>query len=214
MICTLERLQSYSRVCRRMRRSRGDRTRAPMALIRCRWLRLVRMTGVHPRGAQLRPRGETSEKPLSSRKTSLAWSSFRFFYLRPLIAYPVRYRFVIALYRHATHFLTTPVHSIQDVPRTAGSVPYTKEVPNQMRNPVKCPVVICIPLGKSALQKLGPQSSDLFVRQASRSPHSPGLRPAFAGRLAGCRFPITDATGGDIHDPRNFAGFLAFLEQR
>jgi len=33
----------------------------------------------------------------------------------------------------------------------------------------------------------------------------------FAGQLAGRHFPVTDACGGDIHDPRNFAKFLTSL---
>jgi hypothetical protein len=55
---------------------------------------------------------ETSEKPVSSGKTSVAPSSRHFFYMWPVIVFPMHNRFVVARQTAPLGFLTTPTQRI------------------------------------------------------------------------------------------------------
>jgi len=111
--------------------------------------------GVCPRGAQVRLSGETSEKPLSSSKISVACSWRHFFYLWPDVPFPVRDGFVIALQSPALRSLAAPAQALQQVPDGTRMVPYAKQLPAQVRHAVKGPIVFGVPMGiRAALQGL------------------------------------------------------------
>src|SRR6185436_3398186 len=88
----------------------GLTRRAPSKFRRRWWSKLVYVQGVWPRGAQLLRSGETSEKPLSSSKTSQAFSSRRFFYPRQLMYFPILDRVLVSLDRQTLYPLVAPSH--------------------------------------------------------------------------------------------------------
>lgn len=122
--------------CNLSLRCPGVMHNAPIKFSRALCSRLVRSVGVCPRGAQVRFNGETSEKPVSSRKTSLAPSSRHFFYMRPDIVFPVGNRLVVSRQTPSLGFLATPIQTVQKVPHATRTISYLKQIPDQMSNAI------------------------------------------------------------------------------
>lgn len=99
---------------------------------------LVQTVGVCLRGAQVRLSGETSEKPLSSRKTRVAPSLRHFFYLWPEIAFPMGDRDLVSRQTPPLWLLTTPTESSQEIPNTSShdTVRETGPRSNEQSDPV------------------------------------------------------------------------------
>ena len=151
---------------------------------------LVRMVGVCPRGAQVRLSGETSENPLSSRKTRVAPRACHFFYMRPDIAFPMRNRFIIALQRTSLRFLATPPQTLQKIPDTARAIPHTKQIPDQVHDTIQGPVIFGVAVGIRSAPEGTFQAPELGGGQAAgRSGSTP---PALALRLFRFLWPTLD----------------------
>ena len=143
----------------------GLTRRAPSKLSRRWWSKLVYVQGVWPRGAQLLRSGETSEKPLSSSKTSQAFSSRRFFYPRQLMHLPILDRFFISLDRQTLHALVAPSYAGQQPPDPAGYIAYMEQLPDDMSDSVQRPIIFRIPMSVCSFQQLPFQLFDLLFRQ-------------------------------------------------
>src|SRR6266498_3265822 len=122
---------------------------------------LVRMIGVCPRRAQVRLSGETREKPASSSSASIAFSSRTFFYLWQSFLLPFNDRFFISMQGATLLSLITPAHPIQHMPNRTRMVPYLEQLPDDLRNPVECPVIANIPESVCALIQCFFKSFDL-----------------------------------------------------
>jgi hypothetical protein len=82
--------------------------------------------GVCPAGPHVRRRVGMSRKPLSSRKTRWAPSRCAFFYMRPLVAFPMSNGLVVPLNRSALGDLTRPPRTSQQPPEVIGVVHHTE----------------------------------------------------------------------------------------
>lgn len=151
----------------------GLTKRAPSKFSRRWWSRLVYVQGVCPRGPQLLCSGETSEKPLSSSKTSQAFSSQRFFYTRQLMHLPILDHCFISLDRQTLHALVAPPHAGEQSPDPAGHITYLEQLPDDMTDPIQCPIIFCIPMSVCSFQQFPFQLFDLLLRQVCFFPWSP-----------------------------------------
>ncbi len=191
--------------CSRIRRWPAVRHSAPIRFNRSLCSMLVRSVGVCPRGAHVRLSGETSEKPVSSRKTRVALSCCHFFYLRPEVTLPMRNGFIIAVQRLALGLLTTPPQSLQQTPHAGRLVPYPKQVPDQMRDAVQRPVIFWIALPVGTLLQGLKQAPALGGRQASRTSRWTLLPAGWPHRVLPS--PDTALTGADPF--RHLSGSLS-----
>ena len=175
-----------------MLRNLGLTKRAPNRFNRWGWFKLVRAVGVCPRGDQLYWSADTREKPLSSRKTSVACHSRHFFYPWPDPTFPVRDRFIVSLDRQSLHFLTTPTHARHQAPNTALLVSYSEQAPEDMPNAIQRPIIFAVAMRLRTAPKSSFQLLDLRFRQVGRSTGRPFtfllrrlLRPAPAADTLG-----------------------------
>ena len=122
------------------------------------------MVGVFPRGPQLRLSGETKLKPDSSINTSVAWSARHFFYPWPGMTFPAFNRCLIPLEGQSLHFLTTPIHSIQQPPNTTGRVADPEQIPNQMSNAIQGPIIFAVSMSIGTSQQFLLQLFDMLIR--------------------------------------------------
>src|SRR5262245_31180546 len=127
------------------------------------------MRGVWPTGAQLAFSGETSEKPVSSRKIKVASHSSHFFYLGPLLFTPLFDGRVGALNGDPLRALVAPAHAVHQVPDTAGVITYPVQIEDHPPNPVQRPVVIGIPMGIGSFQEFASQLLLLLGGQLTTS---------------------------------------------
>ena len=65
---------------------------------------------------------------------------------------PVHHSFVIPVKRTALGLLAAPTETVHQTPYAGGFVAHPKEIPDQMRDPVKGPVVfgVALPIGSPA----------------------------------------------------------------
>jgi len=141
---------------------------APIKFTRSLCSRLVRRVGVCPRGAHVRFRGETKEKPVSSTKTRVAWRSRQFFYPWPRMPLPMDHGLFVACQTAPLGLLGTPAQALHQIPDTARSIAHAKHLPNHLPDPIKGPVVFRIaPRIGSALQHTD-ESPKLRGRQTTR----------------------------------------------
>lgn len=172
------------------------------------------MVGVCPRGAQVRFKGETGEKPVSSTKTSVAFSLRHFFYPWPSVALPLRNRFIIACQAAPLGFLATPADALHQVPHTTCTIADPEQVPDQPRNPVERPVVFGIAVGIGTAFERCNQPPELCRGQTTGSSRRATTEFLFQFWLLRLALPTADAlrSGSDVlSDPRRT---LALAEQR
>ena len=193
MTCSPRKFTRKERVDNFILRPPGLTRMAPSRFNRRWWSKLVYVQGVWPRGAQLLRSGETSENPLSSSKTSQAFSSRRFFYLRQLMHFPILNRFLIPLDGQTLHPLVTPSHAGQQAPDPAGHIAHMEQLPDHMSNSVQRPIIFCISMSICSFQQRSFQLFDLLFRQV---PFFARSSLAFLPRMLGFLSPAADAALG------------------
>src|SRR6266508_6262460 len=128
----------------------GETSRTPKMFRRSWWSMLVRVTGVCPRRDHVRLSGDTIVKPASSSRPSVAFKSRVFFYLWQYFFLPFRNRFFVPLKSATLWALVAPAHSIHHIPNCTWMITHLEQLPNDLGDPVECPIVASIPKGKSA----------------------------------------------------------------
>src|SRR6185436_10157780 len=123
-----------------MLRNLGLTKSAPNRFNRWWWFKLVRTVGVCPRGDQLYLSADTREKPLSSRKTSVARHSRHFFYPWPDPTFPVRDLCIVSLDRQPLHLLTAPTDAGHQAPYSARLITHSEQGPDDMPDAIQRPV--------------------------------------------------------------------------
>jgi hypothetical protein len=178
-------------------RFRGRMQTAPIRLRRSLCSIRVRMTGVSPRGAHVRLSGETSEKPLSSRKTSVAPSCCHFFYMWPDVLFPMCNRLVIAVQRTPLQLWATPPEASHKIPDTVRAIAHPKHFPAHMRDAIQRPISVGVPVVKCAARQVAKQAPTLRCvepTRASRAARLPLRLTLGSARLAS---PTANALDGD-----------------
>ena len=147
------RLHSYDLALQRILRPPGVTSKAPIVLTRWLCCRLVRILGVCPRGAQVRLREQTSDCPFSSINTRVARRSRHFFYPGPAIPFPVGDLGLVTLEGAPLWSLTTPLHTPQEIPHRAPTIPNSKQTPDQLCDTPQRPIVPGVPVSTGPLQQ-------------------------------------------------------------
>src|SRR5215218_1107462 len=129
------------------------------------------MTGVWPRGAQVRRMTGNSEAPDSSQNTSTARRrrALRQI-LRPVVGHPAGDGLLVALDGAAGRALQPPAHAAQQLPGVAGMVGDTGPLLDHGGDALKGPVVGVEAAGAGTLAQRGIQVVALLVRKARRRP--------------------------------------------
>src|SRR4029453_4025018 len=127
-------------------------------------LKWWRMTGVTPRGAQVRRVTGNSEAPLSSQNTSTARRrrALRQI-LRPVLGHPTGDGLLVTLDGAAGGALQPPAHAAQQLPGVAGMVAVTGPLLDHGGDAGQGPVVGIEPVGAGALTERLVQVVELLV---------------------------------------------------
>src|SRR5215207_6543144 len=129
------------------------------------------MTGVWPRGAQVRRVTGSSEAPLSSQNTITARRrrALRQI-LRPVLGHPAGDGLLVTLHRAAGGTLQPPAQAAQQLPGVAGMVAGPGEPLDHGGDALKGPVVGVEAAGAGALAQRGIQVVELLVVKARVGP--------------------------------------------
>jgi hypothetical protein len=94
---------------------------------------------VWPRGAQVLHGVGSNEKPLSSRKTSVAFSFWAFFYPRPGVLDPALDGGLVALAGATRGFLPAPAEAVQQAANMIAVMAHAETSPDQIGDPLRGP---------------------------------------------------------------------------
>ncbi len=149
--------------------------------------------------------GQTSDLPLSSRKTRVAPRLCHFFYPRPTVAFPIGNLGLIALQRQPLGFLATPVETMKQPPNSTPMIGEVELLSNQPSHSRQGPVFSRIPIGASATYQFLLQAFELTTTQTTRTSRQSPRRLLLALTPFSCLTPATQTPG---RDPNQFCNFI------
>src|SRR5215218_1306413 len=155
------------------------------------------MTGVLPRGAQVRRVTGSSEAPLSSQNTITARRrrALRQI-LRPVLSHPAGNRLLVTLHRPAGGTLQPPAHAAQQLPGVAGMVTGPGEPLDHGGDAGQGPVVGVEAVGAGALAQRGIQVLELLVVKARVGPGGAAACQRLQPALSPAGVPAADVLAG------------------
>src|SRR6266508_587462 len=156
-----------------------------------------RMTGVCPRGAQVRRTTGSSEAPDSSQNTITAWRrrALRQI-LGPVLGHPAGDGLLVTLDGTAGGTLQPPAHAAQQLPGMPGMVADPGEPLDHGGDALKGPVVGVEAVGAGALAQRLVDGGALGVRQARVRPGRAGAAQRLLSTLAPAGVPAADVLSG------------------
>src|SRR4029453_5564728 len=156
-----------------------------------------RMTGVWPRGAQVRRTTGSSEAPLSSQNTITARRrrALRRI-LGPVLGDPAGDRPLVPLWGAGGGGLEPPAHAAQQLPGVAGMVAVTGELFDHRGNAGQGPVVGVEAAGAGALAQRGIQVVELLVGRARVRPGGGAACQRLQSALVPAGMPAAGVFGG------------------
>src|SRR5215216_4063203 len=156
------------------------------------------MTGVCPRGAQVRRVTGSSEAPDSSQNTMAARRrrALRQI-LGPALGHPAGDGLLVAFDGAAGGALQAPAHAAQQLPGVAGMVAVTGPLLDQGGDAGQGPVVGVEPVGAGALAERLVQVVALLVRNARRRPGGAAAGQRLQSARLPAGVPAADVLAGD-----------------
>src|SRR6266571_556175 len=174
------------------------------------------MTGVWPRGAQVRRVTGSSDTPDSSQNTMAARrrrAPARI--LGPVLGHPARDRLLVAFDRAAGGALQAVAHAVaQQLPDVAGVVGDPGEPPDHAGDPVEGPVVGVEAVGAGALAERLVDGGELGVGQAQRGAGGAGAAQRLGPARVPADVPAADVLPGDAEGAGDLGLGAAGGEQR